>query len=80
MWNLLFLILIFCSTLNAQDYYIHAGKLFDSEKGEMLSNMTVIVSGKKIKEVRKGFKTPKKDVKTLENVIFVMKDGEVYKN
>jgi len=73
MKNLLFLILIFCSTLNAQDYYIHAGKLFDSEKGDMISNMTVIVSGKKIKEVRKGFKTPKKD----EDIVIDLKDSTV---
>ena len=73
MKNLLFLILIFCSTSNAQDYYIHAGKLFDSEKGEMISNMTVIVSDKKIKEVRKGFKTPKKD----DDIVIDRKDSTV---
>ena len=73
MKNLLFLILIFCSTSNAQDYYIHAGKLFDSEKGEMISNMTVIVSDKKIKEVRKGFKTPKKDY----DIVIDLKDSTV---
>ena len=73
MKNLLFLILIYCSTSNAQDYYIHAGKLFDSEKGEMISNMTVIVSDKKIKEVRKGFKTPKKD----DDIVIDLKDSTV---
>ena len=73
MKNLLFLILIFCSTSNAQDYYIHAGKLFDSEKGEMISNMTVIVSDKKIKEVRKGFKTPKK----VDDIVIDLKDSTV---
>ncbi len=73
MKNLLFLILIFCSASNAQDYYIHAGKLFDSEKGEMISNMTVIVSDKKIKEVRKGFKTPKKD----DDIVIDLKDSTV---
>ena len=73
MKNLLFLILIYCSSLNAQDYYIHAGKLFDSEKGEMISDMTVIVSGKKIKEVRKGFKTPKKD----QDIVIDLKDSTV---
>ena len=73
MKNLFFLILIYCSSLNAQDYYIHAGKLFDSEKGEMISDMTVIVSGKKIKEVRKGFKTPKKD----QDIVIDLKDSTV---
>ena len=73
MKKLLFLIVIYCSSLNAQDYYIHAGKLFDSEKGEMISNMTVIVSGKKIKEVRKGFKTPKKD----QDIVIDLKDSTV---
>tara|TARA_A100001011_G_scaffold255570_1_gene263828 strand:- start:303 stop:1577 length:1275 start_codon:yes stop_codon:yes gene_type:complete len=70
MKKLFFLIVIFCTPLNAQDYYIHAGKLFNSEKGEMVSNMTVIVSGKKIKEVSKGFKTPKKD----EDIVIDLKD------
>ncbi len=49
---------MFCMSINAQDYYIHAGKLFDPEKGKMLNDMTVIVSGNKIKEISKGFKTP----------------------
>jgi imidazolonepropionase-like amidohydrolase len=73
MKKLLFLILIFCTSLNAQDYYIYAGKLFDSEKGEMISNMTVIVSGKKIKEIRKGFKIPKKD----DDIVIDLKDSTV---
>ncbi len=45
----------------------------DSEKGEMISNMTVIVSDKKIKEVRKGFKTPKKD----DDIVIDLKDSTV---
>jgi len=73
MKKLLFLILIFCTSLNAQDYYIYAGKLFDSEKGEMISNMTVIVSGKKIKEIRKGFKIPKND----DDIVIDLKDSTV---
>jgi len=58
MKKLLFLFSMFCMSINAQDYYIHAGKLFDAEKGKMLNDMTVIVSGNIIKEISKGFKTP----------------------
>ena len=59
MKKLLFLGLMFCMSLNAQDYYIHAGKLFDAENGKMLNNMTIIVSGDKIKQLKKGFINPK---------------------
>ena len=47
MKKLLFVFLFFCFTTNAQDYYIHAGKLFDSESGKFLNDMTLVVSGKK---------------------------------
>ena len=61
MKKLLFLLLFICLTSNAQDYYIHAGKLFDSKKGMMLNDMTIIVSGKKIKDIKKGFEYSKNE-------------------
>lgn len=70
MKKLLFLVSLFCVSINAQDYYIHAGKLFDSEKGKMLNDMTIIISGEKIKEIKKGFEIPKKD----EDQVIDLKD------
>ena len=72
MKKLLFLISFFTLTLSAQDYYIHAGKLFDSKEGKMLDKMTIIVSGTEIKGVKKGFEIPDSD-----NIIIDLKDSTV---
>tara|TARA_Y100000766_G_C18900578_1_gene603219 strand:- start:89 stop:1360 length:1272 start_codon:yes stop_codon:yes gene_type:complete len=72
MKKLLFLISFFTLTLSAQDYYIHAGKLFDSKEGKMLDKMTIIVSGSEIKAVKKGFEIPDSD-----NIIIDLKDSTV---
>ena len=72
MKKLLFLISFFTLTLSAQDYYIHAGKLFDSKEGKMLDKMTIIVSGTEIKAVKKGFEIPDSD-----NIIIDLKDSTV---
>ncbi len=88
MKKLLFLILFFTSSINAQDYYLHVGKLFNSNEGKMLDNMTIIVSDNKIKDIKKGFiadlvatkLNPEDDISTLENIVFVMKEGVIYKN
>ena len=72
MKKLLFLISLFTLTLSAQDYYIHAGKMFDSKEGKMLDKMTIIVSGTEIKAVKKGFEIPDSD-----NIIIDLKDSTV---
>ena len=72
MKKLLFIISFFTLTLSAQDYYIHAGKLFDSKEGKMLDKMTIIVSGTEIKAVKKGFEIPDSD-----NIIIDLKDSTV---
>ena len=61
MKKLLFLILFFSLNINAQDYYLHVGKLFNSKEGKMLDNMTIIVSGNKIKDIEKGYELPEND-------------------
>tara|TARA_B100001741_G_scaffold72106_1_gene58067 strand:- start:1755 stop:3029 length:1275 start_codon:yes stop_codon:yes gene_type:complete len=73
MKKLLFLILFFTSSINAQDYYLHAGKLFNSKEGKMLDNMTIIVSGNKITDIKKGFEIPKND----NSVIIDLKESTV---
>ena len=73
MKKLLYVFLFFCFTTNAQDYYIHAGKLFDSESGKFLNDMTLVVSGKKILDLKKGFQYSKND----SDIIIDLKDSTV---
>ena len=73
MKNLLFLILFFSLSINAQDYYLHVGKLFNSNEGKMLDNMTIIVSANKIKDIKKGYELPESD----NSVIIDLKDSTV---
>ena len=73
MKKLLFLILFFTLSINAQDYYLHVGKLFNSNEGKMLDNMTIIVSGNKIKDIKKGYEFPEND----NSVIIDLKDSTV---
>jgi len=73
MKKLLFLILFFTLSINAQDYYLHVGKLFNSNEGKMLDNMTIIVSANKIKDIKKGYKLPENE----NSVIIDLKDSTV---
>ncbi len=38
-----------------QDYYLHCGKILDTQSGKELSNQTIIVSKNKIKKIQDGF-------------------------
>ena len=51
-------ILLTTITIQAQDIYIQCGKLFDTKNGKVLSNKTIIVSGKTIKSIEEGFVNP----------------------
>lgn len=55
--TLLFLLFSF-SFLSSQTVYLHCGKLITSVDEQVHTNMTVIVEGNKIKEVRSGLLTP----------------------
>lgn len=44
--------------ISAQDTYLHCGKMIDTNTGKMSSEMTVVVSGNKIKNVKKGYIQP----------------------
>lgn len=53
----------------AQKTYIHAGRLIDVKTKKVLTGQTIIaVSG-----------NPDQDIKVMKDVIFVMKEGKVYK-
>ena len=65
--------MFFSLSINAQDYYLHVGKLFNSNEGKMLDNMTIIVSANKIKDIKKGYELPESD----NSVIIDLKDSTV---
>ena len=47
--------LLFTLLLTAQSTYLHCGKLIDTKKGKVLNEMTVIITGNKITDVKKGY-------------------------
>ena len=49
----LFFTFLFCLSAVAQDTYLYCGKLIDTHTGKVKNKMTVIVSGNKIKDVKK---------------------------
>ena len=51
----LVLLLVFTTFLNAQDTYLQCGKIIDMESGKVWLEKTVVISGTKIKEIKKGF-------------------------
>jgi len=51
-------VLVFASTLSAQNTYLHCGNLIDTESGKVLKEKTVVVSGNKIISVKNGYVTP----------------------
>ena len=53
----LFFLLQICTGF-AQNIYLHCGQLIDTEKGELLSQKTIIVSGNKIESIQNGYVTP----------------------
>ncbi len=52
-----FLCCIFIITANSQTTYIHCGKLIDGLSNAAQTEMTIIVEGTKITDVRKGYQT-----------------------
>lgn len=56
--NLLGAFVLLAGSLQAQDLYLHCGKLLDVAKGKMLSEQTVIVKGNRIVSVRAGYLQP----------------------
>ncbi|MEO6348515.1 MAG: amidohydrolase family protein [Aquaticitalea sp.] len=56
-----------------QNTYLHCGKLIDTKNGKVLTNQTIIVSGKKIVSVENGFVEPK----TAQDTIIDLKNKTV---
>ncbi|NER12748.1 amidohydrolase family protein [Leptobacterium flavescens] len=53
-------------SLNAQDTYLHCGKIIDTESGTVLSEKTIIISGNKIKSVVDGYAKAKRNDITID--------------
>jgi len=69
MKKLALLIAIFTTTINfAQDTYIQCGKLIDTRNGKVLTNKTIIVTGKTIKSIQDGFINPTNPADKLINL------------
>ncbi|MFN3969568.1 amidohydrolase family protein [Flavobacterium sp.] len=54
----LFVSFMITSMAFAQETYIHCGKIIDTKNGKVLTNKTIIVSGKTISSVEDGFLNP----------------------
>lgn len=52
------ILLFFYSISFSQNTFIHCGKLIDTKKGKVLTNMTIVISENKIIAVEKGFRNP----------------------
>ena len=55
----LFCCLLLSGIIIGQNTYLHCGKLVDTKEGRVLTNKTIIISGKKIMAIENGFSTPK---------------------
>lgn len=49
----------------SQKTYLHCGNLIDTKSGKVLSEMTIVVFGNKITEVKKGFLEPRNEEDTV---------------
>ena len=66
-------ILLTSTILIGQNTYLHCGKLIDTKEGKVLTNKTIVVSGKKIVSVENGFIEPK----TADDRVIDLKDKTV---
>lgn len=74
MKRLILLLLIFsCTSIFAQDTYIHCGKLFNSETAKIETEKTIVVKGDKIDAVLQGYAQPK----NADAIIINLKDKTV---
>lgn len=55
--SFLFLFFLVVGLANAQDTYLHCGKILDMESGKILDEKTIVVSEGKIKSIQNGYVT-----------------------
>ena len=72
--KLLFLLtVLFSFSITSQNTYLHCGKLIDTKNGKVLTNKTVVVSGKTILSILDGYVTPENS----EDTVIDLKDKTV---
>lgn len=65
--NLILLVaLALSSSLTAQNYYIHAGRLIDTQNGKLVTNKTIVVSDGLITSVEDGFASPTESFQLID--------------
>ena len=57
--SILILLTAFSISVAAQDSYLHCAKLVDTENGKILTQKTIVVSGKKLTSILNGYVDPK---------------------
>lgn len=65
--------LLVSTLLIGQNTYLHCGKLIDTKEGQVLTNKTIVVSGKQIMAIEDGFSMPK----SIEDVVIDLKSKTV---
>ncbi|KQC30071.1 metal-dependent hydrolase family protein [Flagellimonas eckloniae] len=70
--SILFLILLSSSILFAQETYLHCGNIVDVKSGKVLSEKTIVVSGKSIKSILNGYQAG-----NAEAIIVDLKDKTI---
>lgn len=70
--SILFLVLLFSSILFAQETYLQCGNIVDVKSGKVLSEKTIVVSGKSIKSILNGYQ-----IGNAEAVIVDLKDKTI---
>ena len=63
---LLFSFSLCCSMIFAQDTYLHCGNIVDVNSGKILSEKTIVVSGKTIKSIQNGYQTGGSEDKVVD--------------
>ncbi|HEX3081612.1 MAG TPA: hypothetical protein VHQ04_14140, partial [Puia sp.] len=59
-------LIIFSNSMAAQRTIIYCGKLIDTRSLQVLSEMTIIVEGKTISDIQKGFLVPAKNDQVID--------------
>lgn len=54
------------TTLFAQDTYLHCGKLIDTKNGKILTEKTIVISGKKILKIEDGYQNGTNNAITVD--------------
>ena len=54
-FNCLLVVLLFSFKINAQITYLHCGKLIDGSSAAIQTEMTIVVEGNKITDIKKGY-------------------------